>query len=99
MITRYGSQIMTACCAAYGITRKQFKTQRRFQHWVECRWMCWMILYRNGHGSLTALGKEFGGWHCGTVNHGIRRVEELIQINKAVRRKFEEVKHLMKGDV
>ena len=98
-MTRYGSRIMTACCEVYGITRKQFKARRKYQHWCECRWMCWMILYRKGHGTLMALGEEFGGWHYGTISHGIRRVEELIQINKGVRRKFEEVKHLMKGDV
>ena len=96
-MTRYGSKIMTACCTAYGITRKQFNTRRRFQHWVECRFMCWMILYRNGHAKLPALGREFGGWHHGTIRHGIHRMEELIKLHRADRRKFNKVKHLLKG--
>jgi chromosomal replication initiation ATPase DnaA len=98
-VIAYAREIRNACCTAYGITPKQFNTRRRFQTWVECRWMCWMILYRNGHAKLPALGREFGGWNHGTICHGIHRVEELIKLHKAVRRKFDKVKHLMKGDI
>tara|TARA_Y100000310_G_scaffold273405_1_gene288858 strand:- start:803 stop:1108 length:306 start_codon:yes stop_codon:yes gene_type:complete len=91
----YGREIMEACCEVYGITPKQFTSHRRLQHWAECRWMCWMILYRNGHATYMGLGEEFGGWDHGTVLHGVRRLEQLIPINKGARQKFNQVKHLL----
>ena len=95
----YGREIMEACCNVYGITPRQFTSHRRFQNLAECRWMCWMILYENGHAPYEALGKEFGDWNHGTVIHGIKRLRELIPINKGVRQKFEQVEHLLKQEV
>ena len=95
----YGREIMEACCNVYGITPRQFTSHRRFQNLCECRWMCWMILYENGHAPYEALGKEFGDWNHGTVIHGIKRLRELIPINKGVRQKFEQVEHLLKREV
>ena len=90
---------MEACCNVYGITPRQFTSHRRFQNLAECRWMCWMILNENGHAPYEALGKEFGDWDHGTVLHGVRRLKQLIPINKGVRQKFEQVEHLLKQEV
>lgn len=80
----------------YGLEPERIKTKTRARHISEKRQMFYYIAYKSWHGNkaltLTEIG-GFIGYDHATVLHGIRKISELMNVEKALRREVDEISY------
>lgn len=80
----------------YGLDPERLKYKTRARHISEKRQMFYYIAYNSWHGNnaltLTEIG-SFLGYDHATVLHGIRKISELMKVEKALRREVDEISY------
>lgn len=68
-------------CQAGDIPICKLKTRTRKREVVICRQIISYIAYRKNYGSYLRIGLFLGGYDHSTILHGVRCVEQLLEIN------------------
>lgn len=68
-------------CQAGNMPVHKIKTKTRKREIVICRQVVSYIAYRNNYGSYLRIGTFLGGFDHSTILHGVRNIEQLLEIN------------------
>ncbi|MAG59228.1 hypothetical protein CMO96_00340 [Candidatus Woesebacteria bacterium] len=86
---------LPAVSEEYNVTREELMGRSRVYHLSEARFVLWKFL-RDAPFGLVKISKPFGRDHT-TIKHGVRRITEVMEYDRHVRERFENVKLRMNG--
>lgn len=89
--------IIRAVCAAYGIERMDVLSQRRAALVSRPRQVICYLAKRLTPRSLPEIGRMIGGRDHTTVLHAVRRIEDLITRDAALRNRVEAIEAYLSG--
>jgi len=80
----------------YNVDKKDFISQRRFRYLAEPRQMyCYISRQRVKDASLKSIGKFIGHKDHSTVIHAIKKINDLLPIEKKMQQDYEEIKKIL----
>lgn len=89
-------EIADTVCRHYKLNKKDFISQRRFRYLAEPRQMyCYISRQRVNDASLKSIGKFIGHKDHSTVIHAIKKINDLLPIEKKMKQDYEQIKKIL----
>ena len=90
------NDIQKAVCDYYNLEIEEIQTSSRKREVVQARQVAMYLARKHTKNSLASIGAQIGNRNHATVLHACKTVEDLIDIDKAIRQSIDNIENLLK---
>lgn len=90
----YVLNLINEFCKLYGCSWDELAGKSRKGALVECRQMCWHIMYHRCKFSYSLISRIFNRDHA-TVMYGIHKLEDLIAVDHAFKSYYDRISTIL----